>query len=64
MSENEPEPLDLIWGIGPIGKRIGRTYQQTYHMVRNGQLPMVKRVGERYVASDAKLAAFFMEDAA
>jgi hypothetical protein len=58
------DELDLIWGIEAIGKLIGRSYQQTYHMVRSGQLPMVKRVGERYVASRSKLIAFFMEDAA
>lgn len=63
MSEDKV-PLDLIWGIGPIGQLIGRTYQQTYHMVRSGQLPMVKQIGERYVASRSKLIAFFMEDAA
>lgn len=56
--------LDLIWGVGPMADLIGRTYQQTYHMIQNGHLPMVKQVGERYVASRAKLIAFFMEDAA
>lgn len=56
--------LDLIWGVGPIGELIGRTYQQTYHMIQSGHLPMVKRVGERYVASRQKLIAFFLEDAA
>jgi len=61
MSETK---LDLVWGIEAIGKLIGRNYQQTYHMVRSGQLPMVKQVGERYVASRSKLIAFFMEDAA
>ena len=61
MSEKE---LDLIWGIEEIGKLIGRSYQATYHMVRSGQLPMVKQVGERYVASRARLIAFFTEDAA
>jgi len=58
------EELDLIWGIEEIGKLIGRNYQQTYHMVRGGKLPMVKQVGERWVASRGKLIAFFMEDAA
>lgn len=56
--------LDLVWGIGPIGQLIGRNYSQTYHMVRSGQLPMVKQIGERYVASRSKLIAFFLEDAA
>ncbi|WP_343217222.1 hypothetical protein [Hoeflea sp.] len=63
MKQNT-DPLDLIWGVGEIGKLIGRSYQQTYHMITTGKLPMVKQVGERYVASRAKLIAFFMEDAA
>jgi hypothetical protein len=33
-------------------------------MITSGKLPMVKKIGERYVASRAKLVAFFMEDAA
>jgi len=61
----DTKELDLIWGIEEIGKLIGRTYQQTYYMVATGKLPMVKRVGERYVASRQKLVDFFMkEDAA
>ena len=58
------EPVDLIWGVGPIGKVIGRSYRQTYHMIQCGHLPMVKQVGERYVASRQKLIDFFMEQAA
>lgn len=58
------ENLDLIWGVEAIGKLIGRSYQQTYHMIQSGHLPMVRQVGERYVASRRKLIAFFMEDAA
>lgn len=58
-----PTYLDLIWGIEEIGKLIGRNYQQTYHMVSTGKLPMVRRVGERYVASRQKVISFFMEDA-
>jgi hypothetical protein len=56
--------LDLVWGVGAIGKIIGRNYQQTYFMIRSGKLPMVKRVGERYVADRQKLIAFFNELAA
>lgn len=55
--------IDLVWGVGPIGKLIGRSYRQTYHMIQSGNLPMVKQVGERYVASRSKLIAFFMEEA-
>ena len=60
-SSNE---LDLVWGVQAIADIIGRTYQQTYHMIASGNLPMVRQVGERYVVSRAKLIAFFMEDAA
>ncbi|WP_371687652.1 hypothetical protein [Shinella sp. JR1-6] len=56
--------IDLIWGAAEIAKVINRTERQTYHMIQSGHLPMVKQVGERYVASRAKLIAFFMEDAA
>lgn len=62
-SENVEE-LDLIWGVDAIGKLIGRSFQQTYHLIASGHLPMVKQVGGRYVASRSKLIAFFMEDAA
>ena len=63
MSEDQSK-LDLIWGVEEIGNLIGRSYQQTHHMIRTGKLPMVKQIGERYVVSRAKLVAFFMEDAA
>jgi hypothetical protein len=62
--DRKDDALDLIWGIEEIGKLIGRTYAQTYHMVRAGKLPMVKQIGERYVASRQKLISFFLEDAA
>ncbi len=56
--------MDLIWGVAEIAKVISRTERQTYHMIQSGHLPVVKQVGERYVASRSKLVAFFMEDAA
>ena len=40
-------------------------YDQTdRRLIATGKLPMVKRVGERYVVSRAKLVTFFLEDAA
>lgn len=57
--------LDLVWGVQAIADIIGRSYQQTYHMISSGKLPVVKRIGERYVVSRQKLIDFFMsEDAA
>ncbi|MCG7508530.1 helix-turn-helix domain-containing protein [Mesorhizobium retamae] len=63
MTEGK-ENLDLVWGVQAIADIIGRSYQQTYHMIASGKLPVVKQIGERYVVSRAKLIAFFMEDAA
>lgn len=64
MTKTESK-LDLIWGVQNIADEIDRTYQQTYHMIASGKLPVVKQVGERYVVSRQKLVDFFMkEDAA
>lgn len=60
----EPKELDLIWGVGAIGREIGRTYQQTYHMIQAGHLPPVRQVGQRYVASRRALIEFFLKEAA
>lgn len=56
--------LDLVWGVTDIAKLIGRTERQTYHMIYSGHLPIVKQVGERYVASRGKLIEFFLGEAA
>jgi hypothetical protein len=56
--------MDLVWGVDEIAKLIGRNYRQTYHMIQSDHLPMVKQVGERYVASRQKLIEFFLGDAA
>ena len=64
MESINPEPADLIWGVANIAKTIGRSDRQTYHMISTGSLPMVKQVGQRYVASRSKLIAFFMDNAA
>lgn len=61
---NGEKELDLVWGVQAIADIIGRNYQQTYHMITTGKLPMVKQIGERYVVSRQKLVAFFLEDAA
>lgn len=55
----EAKELDLIWGVGAIGREIGRTYQQTYHMIQAGHLSPVRLVGQRYVVSRKALIAFF-----
>ncbi len=59
---SEPR-LNLIWEVEEIANLIGRTRRQTFHMLKNGELP-AKKVGGRWVAERNKLIAFFMETAA
>lgn len=59
----DEKAADLVWGVSEIGKLIGRTYQQTYHMIRMGHLP-AKQIGGRWVASKSKLITALTEDAA
>lgn len=55
----QPEGLDLVWGLKAIGEVIGQSVPQTHHMLRNGYLP-ARQVGEKWVASRSKLISFFM----
>lgn len=64
MEDVNQGSIDLVWGVSEIAQLIGRTERQTYHMVQKGHLPMVKQVGERYVASRQKLIEFFTETVA
>ena len=57
------QEMDLVWEVDEIARLIGRSHRQTNHMLAKGELP-AKKVGGRWVASRAKLIAFFMEDAA
>jgi hypothetical protein len=68
MTQQTPSPdqggpdvssaLDLIWGVAGIGKAIGRTPRQTFHMLENGRLP-AKKIGGRWCASRQGLHKFF-----
>jgi len=54
-----PDPLDLIWGCAAIGAFIGKSPKATYYMCDAGELPGVKQVGSRWVASRRKLQEHF-----
>lgn len=57
------DPISLVWEVVEIAKLIGRTPRQTFHMLKNGELP-AKKVGGRWVAERGQLIRFFMETAA
>lgn len=59
-----PTALDLIWGARAIAQVLGCTERKTFHMLEKGELPMVRQVGSRWVASRKALEAFFVGEAA
>ncbi|MBX9456161.1 MAG: DNA-binding protein [Rhizobium sp.] len=62
--ENIGQPsIELIWGACEIGRLIGRTQRQTFHLLESGELP-ARKVGGRWVVERGKLLRFFAEDAA
>jgi hypothetical protein len=57
---SEPEDLasDLLWGVDPISKVIGRSRRQTVHMLQNGRIP-ARKVGAFWCASRTGLRRHF-----
>ena len=60
---NQPETIDLVWGVSAIAKLIGRSDRQTYDMLAGGHLP-AKQIGNRWVAKREAIERFFEETAA
>jgi hypothetical protein len=54
----------LAWGVEQIGKVIGRTPRQTFHILSRGQLKSAKKVGGRWVANRNALLRELSGDAA
>ena len=45
---------DVIWGAKNIGKEIGQTTRQAFHMLENGYLPG-RKVGKRWCSWRSRL---------
>jgi hypothetical protein len=41
----------LAWGIEEIGRVIGRTPRQTYHILTRGQIKSARKIGGKWVAN-------------
>ncbi|GAB5429702.1 MAG: hypothetical protein Devi2KO_31610 [Devosia indica] len=54
----QPEPLDLMWGVARIAHAIGRTVRQTETALAKKELPC-RKVNGRWVASRTRLRAYF-----
>lgn len=42
--------IRLIWGAAEIGKAIGRSEKQVYHLHNKGLLTSIRKVGQQLVA--------------
>lgn len=60
MAAND-EPLDLIWGAEAIGKAIGLSPRQAFHLLEKGELP-ARKSGGKWVASRRRLREHFEGD--
>jgi hypothetical protein len=56
-AEYNSENIDLLWGARAIGRAIGRTERQAFHLLETGQLP-ARKVGATWVAARPKLVEF------
>jgi hypothetical protein len=52
--DSTDEKSDVIWGAAEIGRAIGRTKRQAFHMLSAGHLP-ARRIGNRWCASRQRL---------
>jgi hypothetical protein len=49
----------VIWGAEEIGRAIGRTTRQAFHLLETGQLRGAKKIGGRWVITTSALRANF-----
>ena len=58
--ELPPGELELVWGCKAIGREIGLSPRQVFHMLENDRLP-AKKISGKWCASRAGLRRFFGE---
>ncbi len=63
MPDPAPDKLDLLCGAPRIAAFLGQPARLVYHLLAQGKIP-ARKVGATWVASKAKLTAFFEEEAA
>jgi hypothetical protein len=62
VSVNDKESssnVDFIWGAAAIGREIGRTPRQAYHLLSRGRIKSARQVGKNYCAHKLTLRKEF-----
>lgn len=62
VTEGEPRPLNLVWGVDQIAKIIRTTPRRAHYLCATGQLKGVRQIGTRWVADVEALQAQFCGD--
>lgn len=64
MTLENPNPVGVIWGAAEIGRAIGKTKRQVFHLLETGQLQGAKKVGSRWCITLQNLVSNFEPNAA
>lgn len=59
MTFDNPNPAGVIWGAEAIGREIGKTKRQAFHLLESGQLRGAKKIGGRWAITRQALLANF-----
>lgn len=59
MALEEKNAVGVIWGAEEIGKAIGKSKRQTFHLLEEGQLQGAVKIGGRWAITLRALAANF-----
>jgi hypothetical protein len=59
MNPQQSNPDGIIWGATEIGRAIGKTTRQAFHLLETGQLQGAVKVGGRWAITHRALMANF-----
>jgi len=57
--ESQSPSNDFVWGAAAIGREIGRTPRQAFHLLSKGRIKSARQVGKNYCAHKATLRKEF-----
>ena len=61
MTLEHPNPVGVLWGAAEIGRAIGKSKRQAFHLLESGRLQGAKKVGGRWVITLRALMVNFEE---
>ena len=64
MTLEDPNPVSIIWDAADIGKAIGKSKRQAFHLLETGQLKGATKVGSRWCITLQNLVSNFEPNAA